>query len=157
MKRKPPRIARSTKLVPRRKAAASVAAVDKQDKKRRTSRSPTKRAATTKCRSKWEVLLEQQMAAFPIEIPKPIPEYRFHDTRKWRFDFVIFTRQGGLIAVEVEGGVWSGGRHTTGAGFTADCEKYCEAAVLGWRVLRVTSEMVKSGAALEYIRRAMKW
>ena len=60
-----------------------------------------------------------------------------------------------LLAVEVEGGSWSGGRHTSGAGFAADCEKYNEATLRGWRVLRVTGAHVKSGAAVEWLRRAV--
>lgn len=61
-------------------------------------------------------------------------EKRFHPSRRWRFDFVII----GLdkVAVEVEGGVWSGGRHTRGSGYIGDMEKYNEAALRGWKVLR---------------------
>jgi very-short-patch-repair endonuclease len=47
-----------------------------------------------------------------------------------------------LTAVEIEGGVWRGGRHTTGAGFTRDCEKYLAASALGWMVLRLTPDMI---------------
>jgi len=76
----------------------------------------------------------------------PHREYKFHPTRRWRFDFAFLDV---LVATEVEGGVWSGGRHGTGVGFTNDCEKYAEAALLGWRVLRFTSAQVKSGYAIE--------
>ena len=41
-----------------------------------------------------------------------------------------------MIAVEIEGGVWIGGRHTRGKGFLRDIEKYNEAAAMGWRVFR---------------------
>ena len=85
-------------------------------------------------------------------------EHRFHPTRRWRFDFAD---PGSLIAVEIEGLNYEGagkktklgGRHVSVKGFKEDCEKYNEAAVLGWRVLRVTVEMVKSGKALQYIER----
>ena len=63
-------------------------------------------------------------------------EYRFHPERKWRFDFANPHMK---VAVEIEGGAFSGGRHTRGAGFVADCEKYNQATVLGWRVLRYPS------------------
>jgi hypothetical protein len=40
------------------------------------------------------------------------------------------------VALEVEGGVFSRGRHVRPAGFIADCEKYNAAAIAGWRVVR---------------------
>lgn len=79
-------------------------------------------------------------------------EWQFHPTRKWRFDFAWPLEK---LAVEVEGGVWSSGRHTRGSGFIEDCIKYNEAVILGWRVIRVTTEMVKSGEAIKYIKRAI--
>ena len=57
------------------------------------------------------------------------------------------------VAVEVEGGVWSKtpGRHTRGAGFEADCEKYNAAAAAGWRVARVTTKMISDGRAHDQV------
>ena len=66
----------------------------------------------------------------------PEREYKFHPERKWRFDFAWPEK---MIAIECEGGIWSGGRHTRGIGFINDCEKYNEATILGWRILRVTT------------------
>lgn len=60
-------------------------------------------------------------------------EYRFHPDRKWRADFAIPSAK---ILIEIDGGVWSGGRHTRGAGFLGDMEKLNAAACLGYRVLR---------------------
>lgn len=60
-------------------------------------------------------------------------EYRFHPTRRWRFDFA---HTGLKIAVEIEGAVWVHGRHTRGKGFLGDMEKYNQAQILGWKVLR---------------------
>ena len=65
-----------------------------------------------------------------------VKEYRFHPTRKWRFDYAIPSH---LIALEVEGGVWTGGRHIRASGFLGDMEKYNNAALLGWRVFRTTA------------------
>jgi len=79
-------------------------------------------------------------------------EYYFHPSRKWRFDFAWPAL---MIAVEVEGGVWSGGRHTRGKGFVEDCIKYNEAALLGWTVFRCTTDMVRSGQAMHYIETMM--
>lgn len=66
-------------------------------------------------------------------------EWRFHPQRKWRFDYAIPAAR---VAVEVEGGVFTGGRHTTGAGFTADLEKYNTAESMGWHVLRITPDVL---------------
>ena len=60
-------------------------------------------------------------------------EYRFDKERRWRFDFAWPEK---LVALEVEGGAWIGGRHNRAAGFQADVEKYNAAAAGGWRVFR---------------------
>ena len=71
-----------------------------------------------------------------------IKEHEFHPTRKWRFDYACLEHK---IAIEVEGGVWSGGRHTRGKGFLGDIEKYNEATSMGWRIIRVTpSELLRT-------------
>jgi len=67
-------------------------------------------------------------------------EVRFHPTRRWRFDFA---HEATLVAIEVEGGTWVGGRHTRPAGFHKDCEKYNAANLLGWTVFRLTPQMIK--------------
>jgi hypothetical protein len=45
-------------------------------------------------------------------------------------------------AIEIEGGVWSGGRHTRGGGYIKDAEKYNEAAFAGWAVIRLVGSMI---------------
>ena len=67
----------------------------------------------------------------------PESEVRFHPERRWRFDFAFIEQK---IAIELEGGIWIGGRHQTGKGFQGDCEKYNQATILGWRVLRYTAD-----------------
>ena len=83
---------------------------------------------------------------------KPELEYQFHDTRKWRFDFAWPDRR---IAAEVEGGVYSGGRHTRSTGFIKDAEKYNMATELGWWVFRFPGDMVKSGEAVNQMERVL--
>ena len=68
------------------------------------------------------------------KLPEPVPEYQFHQTRRWRFDYAWPLHK---FALEVEGGIWTQGRHTRGAGAAADLEKYSEAALHGWRLLYV--------------------
>jgi very-short-patch-repair endonuclease len=87
-----------------------------------------------------------------IDGPAYVREHRFHPTRKWRFDFAWPAL---LLAVEVEGGSWTGGAHNRGAHFESDAVKYSEAAVLGWRIIRVTTDMVDDGRAVGLICRAL--
>lgn len=86
------------------------------------------------------------------KLPLPETEYRFHGKRRWRFDFAWPEKR---LAVEIEGGIWTGGRHTRGAGFEADAEKYNTAAEMGWTVLRYTPRFVRSGEALEQVKRVL--
>ena len=85
-------------------------------------------------------------------LPAPEREYRFHDKRRWRFDFAWPKLR---LAVEVEGGTWTNGRHNRGSGFANDCDKYNAAAIDGWTVLRFPGEQVKSGEALHMIEQAI--
>lgn len=73
--------------------------------------------------------------------------------KDWRIDFAFVAEK---LAVEVEGGTWTGGRHTTGTGFDADCDKYNKLVLMGWRVLRFTGTAIKSGVALQTIEVALQ-
>jgi very-short-patch-repair endonuclease len=79
-------------------------------------------------------------------------EYRFMPTRRFRFDFCWPERK---VALEVEGGRWVNGAHSRPQHFESDCEKYSEAAILGYRVIRVTEAMVHDGRAVNLVRRAL--
>lgn len=77
------------------------------------------------------------------------PEYRFHPKRKWRADYAIIKHK---ILIEVEGGAWTQGRHTRGAGFIKDMEKYNAATATGYAVLRVTPKELCTVKTLELIK-----
>lgn len=66
---------------------------------------------------------------------EPVREYRFHPVRKWRFDYAFPDLK---IAVECDGGVFTGGRHTRPIGYMKDMEKFNAAAQDGWVVLKFT-------------------
>lgn len=87
-----------------------------------------------------------------LGLPEPIPELKFHPNRKWRFDFAWPTHG---VALEVEGGVWSGGRHSRGSGFIKDMEKYNTAAQMGWKVLRCVPDDVATCDVAHMIKVAL--
>ncbi|EHU1603778.1 DUF559 domain-containing protein [Acinetobacter baumannii] len=110
--------------------------------------SKTKRRASVKKErvvSEGEATLVQHLKTHKISFEQ---EYKFHPTRKWRADFLI---TGTKILIEVEGGIWSGGRHTRGKGYLGDMEKYNSAAMMGFTVLRFSTEQVKAGVAIKQI------
>lgn len=89
---------------------------------------------------------ESLKAAFETEWhrlqgPELIPEFKFDLERRFRFDYLGWN----LVAIELEGGTWQKGPsgHTTGKGYTKDCIKYNLAQTLGYRVFRLTSNMLE--------------
>lgn len=100
-------------------------------------------------------------------LPTPEAEYRFGaeaaggpgkglrrrleaaGLKDWRFDFAWPDL---MLAVEVEGGAWVGGRHTRGKGFVEDLKKYQEAQRLGWTIYRTAGELIKTGEAVQTIK-----
>lgn len=100
-------------------------------------------------------VLEETMAVQirAAGIPAPVREYRPFTDRRWRIDFAWPSQ---LVALEVEGGTYSSGRHNRPAGFNADAEKYNALAIAGWMVLRVTTDHIKSGQALAWLQKAIR-
>jgi len=76
-------------------------------------------------------------------------EFRFHVERKWRADFAHVESR---TLIEVEGGIYIEGRHNRPQGFAADAEKYLEAALAGWRVLRLTELQITAPMIERIIR-----
>jgi len=101
---------------------------------------------------KLEWALWQRLAQ--AGLPRPTLEHPFAQAegRKYRFD-AAYVHQ--CVGIEVEGGIWTQGRHNRGGGFEEDCKKYSLAAALGWRVIRVTDSMILDGSAVELIQRAL--
>ena len=110
--------------------------------------------------SKPEEQLALQLKAAHIEFKR---EFRPWEDRRYRFDFCIPKAQWcGMSAslfnrflIEVQGGIWQKGAHSSGIGITRDCEKFCLAAIDGYLVMPVTPDQIKSGKALQWIEQAI--
>lgn len=103
-------------------------------------------------KSEANLLLEIHLRELGLHF---IPEYQFHPERKWRFDYILVRSElAPPIAIEIEGGTWmKKARHTSGAGYLKDMEKYREAAISGWRVLRFSTGEVLTGVARAFLEK----
>lgn len=91
------------------------------------------------------------MADLPgVEVVK---EHLFHPTRKWSFDYAIVQYK---VAIEIDGAVWTIGRHNRPTGYINDMEKLNTAASMGWLVLRFTTADRLNGETLRLIRETLK-
>ena len=97
-----------------------------------------KKKTSKQIQNETEICFRIYCKAF--DLPDVTSEVQFMKTRRFRFDFAFVQDK---IAIEVEGGVWIGGRHTRGSGYVKDMEKYNLATIEGWRVLRFTPQQLK--------------
>jgi len=81
-----------------------------------------------------------------------VQEYKFHPKRKWRIDYYL--PEFGL-AIEVEGGSFSQGRHVRGVGFRHDIEKYNEITAAGLSLIRVTYSTLNKKETFDLIERCI--
>lgn len=79
-------------------------------------------------------------------------EFQALPDRRYRWDLAWPEQK---LLVEIQGGIWAEGGHTTGVGVTRDCEKATLAALAGFRCLAVTSDHISSGQALKWIQEAL--
>jgi very-short-patch-repair endonuclease len=126
-----------------------------QDQARRAGEADTKRGRTARDdllpgTSRLEAEFEAQLRH--AGLPVACREHLFARPRLWRFDFAWPERR---IAIEVEGGIWSEGRHTRPQGFLEDVVKYNEAGERGWRVFRATADSIEDGSALALAERIL--
>lgn len=87
------------------------------------------------------------------QIPIPLEEFRFHSTRKWRFDFAWPSVK---VALEVEGGIWIRGGHVRGGGFLEDAEKLNSAQRLGWSVYKFTPRQMDENDVAAFLKEVLK-
>ena len=94
-------------------------------------------------------LIQMYLEAHGIAYEK---EYLGIPGRKYRFDFAVPEKK---IAIEYEGGTWTGGAHTRAGHYASDCEKYSLAALHGWKVIRITADMLQSKKGAEPVARTL--
>lgn len=101
------------------------------------------------CRLDWQ--REYRFAAHASGGPGKGLRQRLDEAglRDWRLDFAC--PELGL-AVEVEGGLYVGGRHSRGSGYEGDLYKYQAAMRHGWTVYRCSPRMIRQGAAVDTMR-----
>lgn len=109
-------------------------------------------------------------------LPAPEAEYKFHPTRKWRFDFawsgytsphsmgysnswntnpIDGTSELVQVCLEVDGGIWIRGGHNRGAQMLKTWEKENEAVCMGWRILRCQPDDLCTQDTVRLIKRAL--
>ena len=74
---------------------------------------------------------------FGFESSDIVREFRFHPSRRWRFDFAFPSRK---VAIEIDGR----GRHQSVVGVRNDCEKANTAIKLGWKVLHLPTSDIRA-------------
>lgn len=94
---------------------------------------------------------ERQVRLIPIQRTKPLHKNKALKTRH-KVDFLF--RSAGIV-LEVQGGTWSGGRHTRGKGYEGDCLKQALLQLEGFTVYYCTGSQVESGQALSWVREAI--
>lgn len=99
-----------------------------------------KRKSTAALGSALERVFDYYWHILADDLPEPEAEVLFATGRRFRFDRAWRAVK---VAVELDGGVYTNGRHVRGAGFERDLEKMNLAVLYGWRVLRYSSRMVK--------------
>lgn len=89
--------------------------------------------------------------------PVPEREVKFHPDRKWRADYWWYAGSQHpfqkATALEIEGGVWTRGRHTRGKGFVADMEKYNTMTAMGIRLIRLTPQQLGNGELETWLKK----
>ena len=86
-------------------------------------------------------------------LPEPIPEYRFAAPRRWRMDYAWLDAK---VALEVQGGIWTRGRHSRPAALLKEWEKLNTAASMGWRFLYCQPADLLKPETINAIRAALQ-
>ena len=85
-------------------------------------------------------------------LPEPETQAMLIPGRKWRWDLAWPSKR---LAVEVQGGIWTRGKHGRGSGILNDMDKLNAAQLAGWRVLQFAVNHIDSGEAVALIEKAI--
>lgn len=126
---------------------------------RMTPASELKRLAAKEERERFENALAWELNA--LGLGDYVREYVFAKEsadpkfarRKWRLDFYFPARR---LAIEVDGGIWTGGAHGRPSNIERDIEKHNLLAVLGIVCLRVPTKWIRNGTAARRIRQYVR-
>ncbi len=114
------------------------------------------KAVTRKRFKEANLVLEAHMSELGISFER---EYLICEGRKWRADYAFLSHFtvnsiAAWVLVEIEGAVWTSGRHTRGSGYVKDLEKYRVASALGYRLYRFSTQEILNGTAKAFLE---KW
>ena len=110
-------------------------------------------------------LEDQFLSLWQAHYPQWSLEREFSDIEAWEKDYqeryarskrskryrLDFAHPLSRTGVEIQGGVYSRGRHVTGSGYERDCRKYNLAYTSGWTIFLLTSTMAKDSTWLAVI------
>lgn len=122
--------------------------LDYIDEKEPTKRKP--KPKTKELPAKQDLLLAILNQSFDEEW---VTEYKFHPIRKWRMDYACPSLK---ICIEIDGGIFIGGRHSRPVGMLKDNEKLNTAASMGWLVLKFTPQQKLKTDTIELIRQTAR-
>lgn len=98
----------------------------------------------------------EQTLAWQIKVtglPEPVQEFVAIPDRRFRWDFAWPEQR---LLLEVQGGVWKKGAHSGGTGVNRDTEKQNLAVLAGWRTLAVTTNQIRDGLAIAWLKKALE-
>lgn len=88
-----------------------------------------------------------------LGLPEPEREVCVIPGRKFRFDFCF---RAAKLLIEINGGTFTQGGHSTGLGIRRDYTKSNLAQLAGWRCLSFDGKAVRSGEAVEVTKKALE-
>lgn len=103
--------------------------------------------------SKSDLEAEFALQIRAMGLPEPVREYPAIQGRRFRYDFCWGLER---LLVEINGGTYTKGAHSTGSGIARDYEKIRLAQDAGWTIYPFDGKAVKDGTAIEAVRKYLE-